>query len=58
MKKNPVPMWVRKEIRRLKSLAALGGSSAALELDRQANALRIKYVWAWGGIVGNDGGAL
>jgi hypothetical protein len=55
VKKNLVPSWVRNEIRRLKALASAGGSSAALEFDRQANALRIKYVWPLKGAVTDDG---
>jgi len=39
------PAWVNREIRRLEKLAAMGGSGAATEFERQANLLKAKYIW-------------
>jgi len=39
------PTWVRREIKRLEKMAELGGSSAAIEFERQATALKAKYIW-------------
>ena len=41
------PAWVRREIKRLEKMVAMGGSSAAIEFERQANGLKKKYIWAF-----------
>lgn len=43
-KTNATPKWVNREIARLNRLAAMGGNSSAIEFQRQAYALRVKYV--------------
>lgn len=46
------PAWVRREINRLEKMADAGGSGEAIEFQRQATALKAKYIWpfAHGGI--------
>lgn len=40
-----IPTWVIRELRRLERMAQMGGSSSALEFERQIVELKKKYIW-------------